>query len=131
MGIYPNHGLEYWIKINENVDYNKLNAVIERLKIETNMDLYITKKNSICILSTSRTDDRLVKSKYFQDRKEDWFHHRTCKEEWCEQIKDQSLVDIEIEESELNVIDKIKNEFCEHIIFAGWFDVNTIGYSYS
>lgn len=130
MGVYPNHGLEYWIEIDNSVDIDALNTFIERLKSETNLNMYVTKMNNICVLPTARTDDRLVKSKYFNDRKNDWFHHRTCREEWRELIKDQSLVDIQITGSEMNVINKIREHFNEHITFEGWFDVNTIGYSF-
>jgi hypothetical protein len=130
MGIYPNHGIEYWIEIDKVVDNNTLKNFIENLKSETNLNMYVTKINNICVLSTARTDDRLVKSKYYEDRKSDWFHHRTCLEEWRELIEEQSLIDIEITKSEMNVINKIKEQFNEHISFEGWFDVNTIGYSY-
>lgn len=130
MGIYPNHGVEYWIEIDNTVDNNVLKTFIERLRSETNMTIYVTKMNNICVLSTARTDDRLVKSKYFEERKNDWFHHRTCVSEWREVIEEQSLVDIEITNSEMNVICKIREEFNEKISFEGWFDVNSIGYSY-
>jgi hypothetical protein len=39
-------------------------------------------------------------------------------------------VDIEITNSEMNVVCKIREEFNEKISFEGWFDVNSIGYSY-
>lgn len=129
MGIYPNHGVEYWIEIDKSVDNGVLKNFIEKLRSDTNLNMYVTKMNNICVLSTPRTDDRLVKSQYFLDRKSDWFHHRTCLEEWRELIEDQSLIDIEITQSEMNVIKKIKEQFNEHISFEGWFDVNTIGYT--
>ena len=130
MGIYPNHGVEYWIEIDNTVDNDVLKTFIERLRSETNMDIYVTKTNNICVLSTARTDDRFVKSKYFKERENDWFHHRTCGTEWREVIEEQSLVDIEITNRELNVICKIREEFNENISFEGWFDVNSIGFLY-
>ena len=130
MGIYPNHGVEYWIEIDKNVSNDTLRNTVETIKFETNLNIYVTKMNNICVLSTARTDDRLVKSKYFLDRKDDWFHHRTCLEEWREQIEEQSSVDIEITEIEMKVINKIKEKFNNQISFEGWFDVNTIGYSF-
>lgn len=130
MGIYPNHGLEYWIEIDNSYDNETLKTFVERLKSETNLNMYLTKLNNICVLSTARTDDRLVKSKYFNDRKSDWFHHRTCLEEWREFIEEQSLVDIQITESEMKIVNKIREQFNKHITSEGWFDVNTIGYSY-
>lgn len=130
MGVYPNHGVEYWIEVDKTVDKIILKNAIDKIKFDTNMNIYVTPANNICVLSTARTDDRLVKSKYFNDRKSDWFHHRTCLEEWRESIEEQSLVDINISKSEMNVINKIREQFKEHITFEGWFDVNTIGYSY-
>ena len=130
MGIYPNHGVEYWIEIDNTVDNDVLRTFIERLRSETNMDIYVTKTNNICVLSTTHTDDRLVKSKYFEERENDWFHHRTCGAEWREVIEEQSSVDIEITNRELTVICKIREEFNEHISFEGWFDVNSIGFLY-
>lgn len=50
--------------------------------------------------------------------------------EWIEAIEDQSAVDIEINQTELEVINKIREQFNDFIIHEGWFDVNTLGYSY-
>lgn len=130
MGVYPNHGVEYWIEIDETVDIDAIRKGIERVQFETNLNIYATKTKGICVLSTSCTDDRLVKSKYFEDNKDDWFHVRTCMKEWREPIQEQSQVDIDISNSEMNVIKKLREEFGEHISFEGWFDVNTIGYSW-
>lgn len=130
MGIYPNHGVEYWIDIDKTFDNNTLKNFIEQLKSQTSLKIYTTLTNSICVLSTSRTDDRLEKSKYYNDRKQDWFPPITCSQEWRKPIEDQSLVDIEISESEMDVIDIIRKQLNGHITFEGWFDVNTISYAY-
>lgn len=130
MGIYPNHGLEYWIEIDKSVDNEILKSFIERLRSETSLNMYVTKTNNICVLSTARTDNRLEKSKYYNDRKHDWFPPITCSQQWRKLIEDQSLIDIEITECEMNIINKIKKQFNEYITFEGWFDVNTILYSY-
>jgi len=130
MGIYPNHSLEYWIELDSTFDNMTLKTFIEALKSETDLNIYVTKKNNICVLSAARIDKRLVESKYYNDRKQDWFSLRTFNENWREPIKDQSLVDIEITNSELNVIARIKEQFNGLITYEGWFDVNTIGYSY-
>lgn len=130
MGIYPNHGVEYWIEVDKNFDNNVLKRYIENLKNDMNFNMYATPSNNICVLSTSRTDNRLVESNYYKERKTDWFNHRTFCEHWREFIDDQTLLDIKMTEIEINVINKIKEQLNEHITGEGWFDVNTIGYSY-
>lgn len=130
MGIYPNHAVEYWIEIERKFDNTELYRFIERLRSDTMFDIHATPSNNICVLSAARTDDRLVKSNYFIERKDDWFNDRTLVEEWREAIDEQSLVDIELKRNELKIIEKIKERLGEHIIYKGWFDVNTIGYLY-
>ena len=92
--------------------------------------MYVTPNNNISVLSTSRTDDRLVNSSYFKERKDEWFNNETCLREWRERIDNKFLVDIEITQGELNIINRIKKDVGDYITYEGWFDVNTIGYSY-
>ena len=130
MGIYPNHGVEYWIEIDKSFDNIKLKKIIEKIIIDTNFNMYVTPSNCISVLSTSRTDDRLVNSNYFKERKDEWFNDQTCYREWRDKINDQSLIDIEITQREWSIINKIKKDVGDYITYEGWFDVNTIGYSY-
>ena len=109
MGVYPNHGVEYWFEVDNNFDNIELKKIVEEIKQLTNYNVYVTPMNDICVLSTAKTDDRLIKSNYYKERKDDWFNHRTLCEHWREFIDEQ--------------LPK------EHIICEGWFDVNTIGYS--
>jgi uncharacterized membrane protein len=130
MGIYPNHGVEYWVEIDKNFDNNELKAIVEKIKIDAKFNIYVTPINSICVLSTSRTDDRLVKSNYYKERKHDWFNQRTLSMEWRESVTEQSSIDIELNEDEKNILHQIREQLGEHITYEGWFDVNTIGYSF-
>ncbi len=130
MGVYPNHGVEYWIEVDKNFDNIVLKRFIENLKNDMNFNMYATSSNNICVLSTSRTDNRLENSNYYKERKTEWFNHRTFREEWREFIDNQTLIDIKVTEAELNIINKIKEEIKEHISCEGWFDVNRIGYSF-
>lgn len=130
MGVYPNHGVEYWFEVDRNFDNTELKAIVENIKNLTNYNVTVTSMNDICVLSTAKTDNRLVESNYYKERKADWFNHRTLCEHWREFIDDQSLVDIRMTEIEMNVINKIKEQLNEHITGEGWFDVNTIGYSF-
>lgn len=130
MGIYPNRGVEYWVEVDKNFDNTELKKIVEKIKFDTNLSIYVTPINSICVLSTSRTDDRLVESKYFQERKDDWFNERTLSMEWREAIDQQPIIDIELNQKEKNILQTIREQLGEHITYEGWFDVNTIGYSF-
>jgi hypothetical protein len=130
MGIYPNRGVEYWVEVDKYYDNSELKKLIEKIKNNTKFNIYVTPLNSIRVLSTSRTDDRLEKSKYYQERKHDWFNQRTYSMEWTEAINEQHIIDIELNPTESIVLQNIREKLGEHITFEGWFDVNTIGYSF-
>lgn len=130
MGIYPNHGVEYWIEVDKSFDNSVLKRLIENIKLDTKFMMYVTPLNSIRVLSTSRTDDRLEKSNYYKERKNDWFNQRTLSMEWREAINEQPIIDIELNHSEKNILQTIREQLGEHITYEGWFDVNTIGYSF-
>jgi hypothetical protein len=130
MGIYPNHGVEYWVEVDKNFDNTELKSIVEKIKFDTNLSIYVTPINSIRVLSTSRTDDRLVESNYYKERKDDWFNQRTSSMEWREAIDEQPIIDIELNQTEKTVLQIIREQLGEHITYEGWFDVNTIGYSF-
>lgn len=130
MGIYPNHGVEYWVEIDKNFDNTELKRIVQEIKLDTKFNIYVTPFNSICVLSTSRTDNRLVESNYYKERKHDWFNQRTLSMEWRESVTEQSSIDIELNEDEKNILHQIREQLNKHITYEGWFDVNTIGYSF-
>jgi hypothetical protein len=100
MGIYPNHGVEYHLILKNNKRY--------------------------IIANTTETDNRLVKSKYYEDRKEKWFEKMY---QYCTPLIEDGF-DIQLTEDELkrlhDLLDKHKNEIDIH----GWYDVCTITDTY-
>lgn len=130
MGVYPNHGLEYWMEFDKKLDNNVLKSFIDDVVTRYNFSLLVTPANDVCILPMSRTDERLMKSSYYQQRKDDWFPHRTLIEQWWKPIEVQSSVDIELSSGERKIIDCIRQQFLQYITFEGWFDVNKIQYLY-
>lgn len=129
MGIYPNHGIEYWVEVDRSFNNSELQQIIEKVRNYTGSNMYVTPINSINVLPMARTDDRLIKSKFFKDKEDDWFNRMTLVKQWREAIADQSLIDIELTHEEMCILQQIREQLKYHIIFEGWFDVNTIGYT--
>jgi hypothetical protein len=130
MGIFPNHGIAYYVILSKNANEKDVITFIDGMKFDHNFILHYNKSNMLCVLPVGRVDGRLVKSKYFQERESEWFGIETCRREWIEKIENQSIVDIEITSVENKMLEKVREHFEGYIEDEGWYDVNTIGYSY-
>lgn len=130
MGIYPNHGLEYWLEFDTKLDNKTLTDFVDKLVSEFNFTLLVTPENHVQILSITKTDERLLKSHYYQERKDNWFHDRTFRACWWEKIEDQNNIDLQLTNGEKIIVKKLQNEFQQHLLFQGWYDVNKIQCSY-
>lgn len=130
MGIYPDHGVEYYFVLDSNVPQDTIKAVIEHIQTLYKFNLCLHTGNRLRILSTNKTDNRLEASKFFAQRKADWFGIKTCTSEWCVPIEEQSEVDIPLHDEEKKIIESVREQFKDQVIFEGWFDVNTICSTY-
>ena len=79
MGIYPNHGIEYMFEFKFGDSSSEdIQTIIEYIWNTYQYKLiYICYDNYFLlrILSQYQTDDRLVESKYYLDRKDTWFSY--------------------------------------------------------
>jgi hypothetical protein len=100
MGLYPDHGVEYIVFFKNN-----------------------TKK--IIIANTKATDDRLIKSEYYNQRKNEWFMGNYNNK--YEPINDN--IDIELSESEKELLNKIinENDIEKHGWYESWYIYDTYG----
>lgn len=96
MGLYAAHGVEY--------------------------HLILSNKRRVVLLSQRDTDDRLVQSEYFKQRREGWFDdvYRRC---WCTRIEGDvlTLTPEEREKLQLEI-----GKYGDRIESHGFFDVNTM-----
>ena len=99
MGIYPDHGVEYIVFLKS-----------ETLQVE-----------KLIIASTKDTDDRLVQSEYYKKRKDEWFTTFHGLYDKCEPIND--YIDIELTETEKELLNKVINRNPGEIQKHGWYDV--------
>ena len=93
MGIYFDHGIEYRIKF-------------------TNNSYHI-------IANTKATDDRLVQSQYYKDRKSEWFQVNSSQRQFIS----NELPDMHLSEEEKQKTDTIFQDRKDDIIEYGWYDV--------
>ena len=131
MGIYPNHGIEYMFEFKLGDSSSEdIQTIIEYIWNTYQYKLiYICYDNYFLlrILSQYQTDDRLVESKYYLDRKDTWFSYEGSGYEYIKKINNINP-DIELSDIEKNIIEYISNN-CKSS-YNGWYEVNTIGTSY-
>lgn len=103
MGIYPDHGIEYRVKLNNG--------------------------KFITIISQKELDKRLFESEYYKIREKLWFNNTIFAHEFVYKIQNHDLADIELSKEEtsriyniLSIIDNIKD--------YGWYEVNRIYYTH-
>lgn len=131
MGIYSNHGLEYFVVLNGSVDHDALKDLLDSIYTRYNHRVVLCPGNKLCVLSTGKTDDRLAASYYYYVKgKDGWFGREAYYSEWCRPVEDQSEVDIELSAEENMILECIREGFKGQVEFEGWFDVNKIGCSY-
>jgi hypothetical protein len=97
MGIYPNHGLIYRVIFADD-------------SFET-------------IVSQNDCNDRLVQSKYYQERKADWFGKHT----WTRFVKQaDGPVDIVLTIFEKINLDRCFEDLTKDVKWHGWCEENTL-----
>jgi hypothetical protein len=122
MGIYFNRGLEYLIV----TDCSHVKQYI--------VDTYGGSQlsgigiNGVFIIRQSETDDRLVKTKYYMDRKTEWFN---VSSKFCAtKISNELLEDFILSDSEKDMIAKISRDVVLKDLEHGWYDVTHVTTSY-
>jgi hypothetical protein len=100
MGVYFDHGVEYRIKF-------------------TNNSYHI-------IANTKATDERLVITQYYNDRKSEWFQINNS---LCQFIS-KELPDMYLSEEEKSKLDNIFQDKKDDIIEYGWYDIIYMSDSY-
>jgi hypothetical protein len=130
MGIYPNHGIEYMFefKLGDSPAAD-IETIIEYIFNTYHYKLIYIHHDIVFllrILSQHQTDDRLIKSKYYLDRKDTWFSYEGSGYEYIKKINNDP--DIKLSDTEKNIIEYISNN-CKSS-YHGWYEVNTITTSY-
>ena len=105
MGIYANRGLEYRVYVGNGEKF-------------------------IRVLSRNDTDERLLDTPYFKERKETLLDDAYC-HQWARKIDvdDIGKVTLNLTDRESELIKSVLNFHPEHTDH-GWFDVNTIWNTY-
>lgn len=100
MGIYTNHGVEYYVR----TDDGKYTVIVP----------------------VARSDARLEASRYYAARKASWFGPDACTFR-CTPIDD---CDISLTSQEEEKLQQVLLELGERVVHHGWYDVVTIGTTY-
>lgn len=104
MGIFPNRGLQY-------------EAVL--------------RDKHVIIASREHVDQRLAASKFLENEGglQGWLDPwKTCRGDFKRQVQANSHVDIRLTTQEQGLLDKLI--LCQEVLSHGWYDINTISYSY-
>ena len=108
------HGLEYHVEFDKSFDYYPaLSKYISHHKKQVYWGAGV-----IVIAGTHATDDRLLVSKYYKDRKDSWFNVIPGKSSI-----DKGIIDMTLSDSEKEYLKYILDEFGEAVISHGWYDV--------
>jgi len=131
MGIYPNHGIEYIIRLNDNHDLD-WRRTYEMFILEMSRHFQITNIsyskffNCIILIPQKLTDDRLIKMKYYKNNESSWFHSAN---NYIKKLDDYDTEDLNLTTDETSMIDMAINlikEYKNH----GWYEVNYVYTTY-
>jgi hypothetical protein len=126
------HGIEYYIVLNENIDKfevlpdiekeTKYELIYNHLYIDNEHDVYSAPYPVITIISQNQSDNRLLQSSYYKERKNKWFDlsHPDIK------TIDNNLVnDMILTDKEKNVLELLlTHKYLQGKIKSyGWYDV--------
>lgn len=101
MGIYPDHGVEYWI--------------------------FLKNKTEICVVNLRKADTRLVSSKYYEQRKDTWWANWQTRRI---PISDLPDFDMELTTKEKESLAEKLQCHGDQVESHGWYDVFSICDSY-
>lgn len=120
MVYFINHGIEFYVLLDTSPNYFD---IIPRLEQLVNKRLYLT-NNRLKIISTQASDNRLYKSNYYSQNKENWNTYERNQYTF-KKMPYEDLSDIILTESEHDMItiiiehDSIKNNIKE----IGWYEI--------
>ena len=121
MGIYSNRGFEYLVRVDK-TDKKTMHYML------TNYNgRYYPKFDAVSIIDQRFTDDRLVKTKYFQDLELNWFFHAN---QFAKQLTKEDIEDFKVLEEEKELIQKVSEDSKLQGQSHGWFDVNHVSSTY-
>lgn len=120
MGIYFQHGLEYLI-IYEYDQYIREYAM-STYKGEVHPIL-----RAVSVIGQRKTDDRLVKTKYYTKNKDRWY---TSGNTYRLKLSDEDLDDFAITDAEKELISKISSDEKLSTVEHGWYDVHHVSCTY-
>ena len=100
MGMYADHGVEYWVVLKNG----------ERIRIA----------------STKDTDERLLQSRFYADRKDTWLSGDTLYGRGCFMDRITCDIDMVLTDQEKIKLDSLLQAHPHEIVDHGWFDVNSI-----
>lgn len=109
------HGVEYHVEFDPN-SINYFDIAIEYMSLYKTVVVW--NSGVIVIASTRKTDDRLIKSNYYKNRKDTWFddlheHDKTLIEN----------IDMSLDDQEKEYLDFVLSKFGTSVKRHGWFDV--------
>ena len=115
-----NHSIEFYVILNESINYFDTIPKLEQL---TNKKLYLT-NNRLKIISSQESDNRLYRSNYYLQNKDNWNIYKRNKYTF-KKIPYDDLTDIILNESEQDVITKIieHDSIKNNIKDIGWYEI--------
>lgn len=113
--IVVDRGVEYRVYYDPKFDiYPVLSKYILKFKKQTIWN------GVVVIADKPATDNRLIQSKYYNDRKDTWWVHVHGPS--CEAIKDEDI-DISLNDKEKEYLEFVLKEFGPAVQTHGWYDV--------
>jgi hypothetical protein len=104
-------GLEYCILLNKKYDYFDIIPDLEKL---TRRRLELKNGNILKVIPMKDTDERLLKSLYYQVKKNNWLD--------CSHKCLLCFPSIEFTQEEETALNKIKEYFNNDYVIRGWYD---------
>lgn len=125
MGVYPNHGIEYFVKVKATTPQETISNLIHNVEARFSYQVNYSPKSCLLrILKTSKTDDRLTASTYYKSREHDWFSDLHFRTEYVQKITE--VIDVSLTKIEQNMIDFIQAQLGDDFESKGWYEVNYI-----
>lgn len=115
-----NHSIEFYVILNESLNYFDTIPKLEQL---TNKKLYLT-NNRLKIISSEESNNRLYRSNYYLQNKDNWNIYIRNKYTF-KKIPYDDLTDIILNESEQDIITKIieHDSIKNNIKDIGWYEI--------
>lgn len=117
MGVYPNHGVEYWLVLRADV----ADQVVEGTPYAKG---YYPEWKRVCLFPMSMTDARLQQSSYYQSRKHAWFGREEFRSEYLRPCEDP--VDIQFTPQEQTILSQALTHLGEAVVSHGWCERNVL-----